>query len=364
MIAVPPQNRGVTPSVVKVVTEENIHMVSRLNKGMIQNPDGSFSRTPQYDTWARNNALQLKDNYESTPMLPEELKNIPGHPEPTSLKLECSHEGEWVMIPTSREEEGVEPTNQRVGRVEKYIDLDGTVKRALCYGEDDLKLGIWYHMEEMRLAFPNWNPPEPSKFYNSRKFANQVRRNTSNETAPKSKPKAPRDQSDDIQGKRGQRGRGSNSGAARGRGRPTSRGGGRPTYRGQEWNREYREWDQNQASGSRDHEDRQHWEEDSWRENRDRKDEEDRRDDSHRSQRESQRDPHRRSEQEHPGYYTKEYEERKRARSPTPRRRERERYEKRDRSPSYDQEKGRGRGRRRSYSPDERSRRRYHSHTR
>ena len=73
-----------------------------IHKGMLKNPDGTFSRTPQYDTWNTNNDIQLKDYHESTPKMPEELLLTPYHPKPTRLKLG------WTFN----------------GRVERYIDTD------------------------------------------------------------------------------------------------------------------------------------------------------------------------------------------------------------------------------------------------
>ena len=139
---------------------------------------------------------------------------------------------------------------------------------------------------------------------------------------------------------------------SRGRGRPTSRGGGRPSSKNTEWDREYKEWDELQATGSKSYRDQQSWEEESWKDYKDHKD-------NHRSQREYHRNPDMTHQRE--GYYTVEYEERKRARSPSSRRHER--HDRRDHSPRYEHEKGKGRGRR-NYSPEDRGSRRYPSHDR
>ena len=332
-------------------------MVSRNHKGLIRNPNGTFSRTPQYETWNTHNDIQLKDYHESTPKTPEELLLTPYHPKPTRLKLNWSYDGEWVLVPKNNKEKGPDFMNYRIGRVERYIDTDGKIKRALSYGEEDIKLTVWYRLDEMFQAYPLWNIPKPCKYYNGRKFNMESRRIPGSKPTSKAKRKSssqsqePGDQSKDIQGKRGQRGTGQYQ--PRGRGISTSRGGGRPSHkdykdskdsRDSGWEREYREWDELQATGSRTHRDQQRWEEDSWREYKEFKD-------SQRPQRESYRNPEE-------GYYTVGYEERKRARSPSPRR-----HDRRDYSPRYEHERGRGRGGR-NYSPDERDSRRYPSHDR
>ena len=196
----------------------------------------------------------------------------------------------------------------------------------------------------------------------------------------------PVDQSDkDIQGGggRGARGRGSERGASqpqyRGRGRPTHREGERPypRYTDRDRDREYREWDESQSAGPSSRREPRSHEEESWQ----------------RYQEQMKVEPEGQY-RTHPGYFTKEYEEKKRARSPSMRRGERqgrrdyshdrqdsrrdysherrgrrdyspERQSRRDYSPDYEHGRGRGRGRR-YYSPDERDRegRRYSGHNR
>ena len=170
---------------------------------------------------------------------------------------------------------------------------------------------------------------------------------------PSSQSQVPGDQSQDIQGKRDQRGGGMSRGTGqyqpRGRGISTSRGGGRPLHKDPGWDREYREWDELQASGSRTHRDQQRWEEDSWNEYKEYKD-------NLGSQREFYRNPDLTHMRE--GYHTSGYEERKRARSPSPRR-----HGRRDYSPKYEHERGRGRAGK-DHSSDERDSRRYPSNDR
>ena len=230
---VSPQNRGDTPTpfIVVKVNKNNKHLVSRVDKGLLVNRDGSLSRTPQYETWIKNTRMQLEKHFGSTPKFPEELRHILNHPKPTSLDLIWTHEGEWYMFSTRGGEEGEEPTNQRVVRVERYIDLEGTIRRAFSYGEEDTRLGEWYNFEEMKKAFPSWNPPDNSIYYNNRRFCNQIKRTSGGIQTPKPIPRA------------------------RGRGRPTYREEKRPTHKNQDWSREkkreYMDWDRNQATSSR-----------------------------------------------------------------------------------------------------------------
>ena len=70
-------------------------------------------------------------------------------------------------------------------RIEKYIDQYGTTRKALSYGEDESEMGIWYHLEDIKRAFPEWNPPECSIYYNNKRFLNQIKRDTGGEKTPK-----------------------------------------------------------------------------------------------------------------------------------------------------------------------------------
>ena len=80
------QGREEYSSLVGTVTKDNIHQVSRLHKGMLRNPNGTLTRTPQYETWCRDNEVQLKDLYETPPHMDEESATIPYHPKPSRKK--------------------------------------------------------------------------------------------------------------------------------------------------------------------------------------------------------------------------------------------------------------------------------------
>ena len=127
------------------------------------------------------------------------------HPEPTLLNLKWSHEGEWVKIPTSRDDKGPEYKDCRLGRIEKYIDLEGKIRRAVSYGEEEAKLTVWFNIEDMMGAYPYWHIPHPCPYYNGRRFIMAQRRNTGPKPNSTQRPNPkPRDQSNnDIQGRRG-----------------------------------------------------------------------------------------------------------------------------------------------------------------
>ena len=111
----PPLIKGV---VVVEIDDKNEGQVSTTHNGMIVNADGTLSRTPQSETWAKNRDHQLIKKYETTPKMPEYLKTIPGHPTPTNLNLDWSHVGNWYGVPLDPSLDAVEDKNTRIGRVE------------------------------------------------------------------------------------------------------------------------------------------------------------------------------------------------------------------------------------------------------
>ena len=333
----PPLIKGV---VVVEINESNKSQVSTIHNGMIENPNGTLSRTPQYETWVKNKEHQLKKTYETTPRLPEYLNSIPGHPTPTNLDLNWTFVGDWYDVPINPDHSGTEGGQTRVARIEPYIDVNGTIRKALSYGTDKENLGPWYYLEDVKKIFPKWEIPDPSNYYNNKKFNPQIRRDLADNRKDKKKYKTPPiDQSyNDIQGGRG-RGRG--RGSERGTHQPQYRGRGRPTY-----NDEYREWDASQTANPSSSSRRTH-EEESWQEYMESK-----------------------QDRDSPGYFTREYEDRKRARSPSPRgersnwrdksyerqgsRRDHNQESRRDYRRDYSQGSSR-----RDYSPDRQSRRDY-----
>ena len=242
------QNRDEGKPHIVTITQENVDRVSILHKGLLQNLDGTLSMTPQYDTWTENTNMQLQELYVTTPGMPAEINDW-YHPEPTLLNLKWSHEGEWVKIPTSRDDKGPDYKDCRMGRIEKYIDLEGKIRRAVSYGNEELKLKVWFNIEDMKAAFPDWHIPHPCPYYNGRRFNLGQRRQAGSNSNPTSKPNPqPRDQSGkDIQGRRGNqqpyRGRGKGSRGYQPRGRVTT----------------YQEWDNQQSTSSNNPRDGQHY---------------------------------------------------------------------------------------------------------
>ena len=162
--------------IVVEINDENEGQVSTIYNGMLVNENGTLSRTPQSETWAKNRDHQLVKRYETTPKMPEYLKTIPGHPTPTNLNLDWSHVGNWYGVPLDPSLDAVEDKNTRIGRVEPYIDRDGIIKKALSYGTDKDNLGPWYNVEDLEKTFPKWLIPDPPKYYNNKNFNPTVRR--------------------------------------------------------------------------------------------------------------------------------------------------------------------------------------------
>ena len=80
--------------VVVQITEENKDRLSNIHNGCLVNEDGTLSRTPMSETWAKNKNHQMVKRYDTTPKKPDYVESIPGHPDPTDLDLDWSHEGE------------------------------------------------------------------------------------------------------------------------------------------------------------------------------------------------------------------------------------------------------------------------------
>ena len=301
--------RGKKGVVIITITDENRHRISNLLGGMLQNDDGSFSRTPMSETWARNKDHQLISRHDSAPLKPDCLDNIPEHPNPTTMDLKWSHVGEWRDVPMKTDGTGAaESKENRVGRIEPYIDTDGKIKKAICYGSDMSNLKGWYDLDEVKKVFPNWDISGPSIYYNGKRYSGTIRRELQE---GKKNNAPPGDQSSrDIQGGRGKgKGRGSNgnsrgaSGYSRGSYHNQSKGRGKDDY-----DRDYKKWDDWQSAGT----------------SRGKRSQDEFSDYS------SYSDSHEKSKRrESPGYYTREFEdkEKKRARSPS-----QERYSRRDRS--------------------------------
>ena len=138
--------RGKKSVVIITITDENRDRVSNLLGGMLYNSDGTYSRTPMSETWAKNKDHQLINKHDSAPQKPDYLNNLPEHPNPTTMNLVWSHVGEWRDVPMQANGTGAPGLENRVGRIEPYIDLDGKIK-AICYGSNMGDLKGWYDYE-------------------------------------------------------------------------------------------------------------------------------------------------------------------------------------------------------------------------
>ena len=120
----PPRNKVVQ------ITKENEHLISYDHHGMLLTEDGSLLRTPQYETFQKDNFVQLKRLYDTSPVMPEEIERIRGHPKPTLYNLKWSHRGEWHEMPEDPSQEEPSKMNYRAARVEQFIDTDGQIKKS------------------------------------------------------------------------------------------------------------------------------------------------------------------------------------------------------------------------------------------
>ena len=64
----------------------------------------------------------------------------------------------------------------RAARVEPYIDIDGQIKQALCYGDEAEQLNTWFNLDEVLKVYSKWKMTTPSNFFNNRKFTRTARR--------------------------------------------------------------------------------------------------------------------------------------------------------------------------------------------
>merc|ERR1712121_260781 len=231
------------------ITDENSHRVNTFLGGMLDNGNGTYSSTPMSETWKNNKEIQLINRYDSAPPKPNFLDDIPEHPDPTTINAEWSFKGEWRDAPKKANGTGDRGTDTRVARIERYVDYDGRIKRAICYAGKMEELKIWFDFDEVKKIFPNWDTSKDSVYYNHKTHSGTLKR----EFLENRKGKKPSgDQSKDIQegGNRGKGKRGGYSGGATGysRGYLHNRGGG--GKRGEARDKEYQEWDDWQSAGA------------------------------------------------------------------------------------------------------------------
>merc|ERR1712082_480873 len=214
------RREGITPAIVRI-TDENRHRLSEIHPGMILNEDGTFTMTPQSMTHATNKEMQLLKEHHFIPTEAEDTNDIINHPKPTIIKLSWSYVGEWVLVPRATNHEAEQNfKNSRIARLEKYIDEDGVVNRAISYGDEETKLKVWYRLEDIQKALPRWKLAVPPIFYNGKKCSKEFKRQEGEKPKPRRQQNAgPTDQPIDTQGNgymRGSRGGRARGGYSRG----------------------------------------------------------------------------------------------------------------------------------------------------
>ena len=194
------QERDATKPKIVPVTKENRGMVSETHKGLIMNPNGTFTMTPQHNTWVQNPGIQIAKYHDTQVGFPPGI-NKRNHAQPSMLKLGFTFEGEWARIPRNRMDRGPNYTDFDIVRIEKYIDEEGDIRRAVCYGKENKELYVWFEFEEMMVTFPYWVIPNPTIYFNGKKFNPDVKKwQVKNDKKNDSVKATPRDQSKDIQG--------------------------------------------------------------------------------------------------------------------------------------------------------------------
>ena len=128
------------------------------------NPDGTFRMTPQFLTWVKNPEMQLVKYHVSPMGFPKDPQlDKTWHPKPSMLDLDFSYKGEWARMPKDRlDKTGPLYKNFYIVRIECYIDVDGEIKKAICYQKDASLLQIWFDFADIMQAFPHWVTPTPS----------------------------------------------------------------------------------------------------------------------------------------------------------------------------------------------------------
>ena len=167
---------------------------SDIYKGLLDHGNGCFSLSKQFTTWYKEKFrkggtpnIQMENTYENwTGKHPLEFPEDPildqsWHPKPIKQKLVFSYSGEWVRVPVRRgDTSGPDYIEYNIARLEKYIDIEGEVKKAVCYKKDNKDMNIWFDYEELKRALGNWTLPDTPYYYNTRRWKNKIRKKHSN----------------------------------------------------------------------------------------------------------------------------------------------------------------------------------------
>ena len=164
--------------------------MSKEYKGLVDNGNGTYTITKQFETWYkeekvrddRTPGLQMENKYENwTGKHPNGFPQDPKldeswHPEPCDLKLQYSRNGEWVRVPINRNDNsGPGYKDYNIARLEKYVDTEGVMRKAICYKKDDKDMNIWFKFEELNNAYENWILPDPPYYYNTQRWNSKMR---------------------------------------------------------------------------------------------------------------------------------------------------------------------------------------------
>ena len=87
------------------------------------------------------------------------------------------HKGEWIRIPRNRwDTSGPNYSDFHIGRLERYLDVKGKIKKAVAYGKNAEFLKTWFHFEDIKNYLGNWVLPEVPYWYNNQIFVDRLRK--------------------------------------------------------------------------------------------------------------------------------------------------------------------------------------------
>ena len=147
------ESEATKPKIVPI-TQENRGEVSETYKGLIINPDGSFTMTPQHLTWLKNSEMQIAKYHSSPREFPLGIKRE-GHAKASMLDLKFSYPGEWAKIPLDRMDKGPNYTKYDIVRIERYVDEEGNIRKAVCYATKEEDFKTWFKFDN-KVFFPQF----------------------------------------------------------------------------------------------------------------------------------------------------------------------------------------------------------------
>merc|ERR1711874_255081 len=107
-------------------------------------------------------------------LTPQCVRSLDGHPQPSDLDLKWTYDGEWAKIPIERFTRLHKDSPYEIVRVERYVDEQGVIRKAVSYGRTDLQLEVWYRYGDIQQYYPNWKIHRPSLFYNGKKWRDET----------------------------------------------------------------------------------------------------------------------------------------------------------------------------------------------